>query len=67
MGLLLEIDYEVSDKIVVAELRDLLKGMKYRKGQAMFSFDPKEEKEEIKKMQQALRLILDYYGWRETK
>ena len=60
--LMIEMDYEMADKIVVQALMDAMNWLVYEKDQAKFSWDKKEEKKQILKLRKAFKRVLSHYG-----
>jgi glycine cleavage system pyridoxal-binding protein P len=60
--LMIEMDYEMADKIVVQALEDAMNWLVYEKDQAKFSWDEKEEKKQILKLRKAFKRVLSHYG-----
>lgn len=59
----IEIDTnDFAEQIVIQELTWHLENTQPSETVPMFSFDPKEEAKEVKKLRKALKRVLEYYG-----
>lgn len=60
--LMIEMDYEMVDKIIVQALEESMTWLVYEKDQAKFSWNKKEEKKQILKLRKAFKRVLQHYG-----
>lgn len=58
----IDIPDEALEAIVIHELSWHLKHTKANRKPPMFSYDPKEEKQQVKHLQDAFKTVLAYYG-----
>lgn len=61
----IDIPDEALGAIVIHELSWHLKHVKTNQKPPCFSYDPKEDAEEVKKLRQAFKRVLQYYGVRK--
>jgi hypothetical protein len=53
---------EVIDQIVLAGLKDHLPLIKESANPPMYSYDPEEDRKEVRKLRKAFQRVIKYYG-----
>lgn len=62
MKIEIELPFDAVESVVIKELSWHLKYTKQKHSIPMFSYDPKEEKQRVKELQDAFKRVLAYYG-----
>ena len=58
----IDLPVEFIDAVIISDLSWHLKHLRNNQKPPMFSFDPKEEKEKVKELRDALKCVLRFYG-----